>query len=145
MRIESRKVNLTNPHITIRHKLAGLWIAAMFCYIYADILAFYDAYLVGEIIKGNMGPWPITQELKFGIGVFMSVPAIMVYVSLAVSPKICRIANVLAAILFTIVSIATTVMSVYFYYIYFGILEIAITTYVIWMAWRWPSDKSVSA
>ena len=138
--------NYLNAPMTIRYHLAGLWIAATFCYVYADILAFYDDYLLGEIIKGNFGPLgPITQELKFGIGVFMSIPAIMVWVSLAAPPVACRWASIGAASLFTAVSLVTTVMSRDYYYMYFGVLEIGLTGYAVWLAWKWPvqSDDSL--
>ena len=137
-----REAELESPKINLRHKLAGLWITAMFFYIYADILAFYDDYLLGEILKGIMPTiGPITQQLKFGIGVFMSIPAIMVYVSLAVKHNICRWANLASGTLFTAVSIATTVMSRDYYYMYFGVLEAGATTYVVWLAWRWRSFR----
>ncbi len=134
-----------DPKINIRQRLSGLWVAAFFCYIYADILAFYDDYLLGEILNGNLGPiGPITQELKLGIGVFMSIPAIMVYVSLAAKPRICRWINTASGGLFTAVSLVTTIMSPFYYYIYFGILEVAITAYIVWLVWKWPTQLSTN-
>ena len=134
-----------DPKINIRQRLSGLWVAAMFCYIYADILAFYDDYLLGEILNGNLGPiGPITQELKLGIGVFMSIPAIMVYISLAAKPRICRWINTASGSLFTAVSLVTTIMSPFYYYIYFGILEVAITVYIVWLIWKWPTKLSTN-
>ena len=145
--IESTQHETTfeDPKINIRQRLSGLWVAAMFCYIYADILAFYDDYLLREILNGNLGPiGPITQELKFGIGVFMSIPAIMVYVCLAVKPRICRWINTASGGLFTAVSLVTTIMSPFYYYIYFGILEVAITVYIVWLVWKWPTQLSTN-
>ena len=37
---------------------------------------------------GRIGP--ITQELKLGIGVLMSIPALMVVANLFLTPSICR-------------------------------------------------------
>lgn len=139
---ESTKV-LENQPIGIRIKLAALWIAAMFCYIYADILAFYDPWLVGEILKGNMGfVGPITQGLKLGVGVLMSIPAIMVIACCFVKPSICRWLNVVFGVIFTLVIIATLYKSTLYYYMYFGVLEILITSYVVWLSWTWPSELS---
>ena len=136
---EENKV-LNNPQVNIRMKLAGLWIAVMFCYLYADILAFYDPYLLGEIQKGNMGfIGPITQALKLGIGVVMSIPAIMVIVCCFVKPSICRWLNIIFGTIFTLIITATIVISTLYYYIYFGILEISITIFIVWSGWKWPS------
>ena len=58
--------------IGVRPRLAALWTGLMFCFIYADILGLYDPWLIGEILKGNMGPvGPITQELKFAVAMLM--------------------------------------------------------------------------
>lgn len=133
--------DLNSPPVNLRVKLAGLWIAAMFCYLYADILAFYDAYLLGEILKGNMGPiGPITQGLKLGIGVLMSIPAIMVVVCYFIKPAVCRWANIIFGVVFTLIIVVTTAMSPFFYYIYFGVVEISITSLIVWLSWRWPSE-----
>lgn len=134
---------LEDSRISLRIKLAGLWAAAMFCYLYADILAFYDAYLIGEILKGNMGPiGPITQELKLAFGVLMSIPALLLLANLMVKPVICRWLNIGFGSLFTLIIIATTIMSPFYYYIYFGLVEIAITSSIVWLSLKWPVTLS---
>jgi len=40
--------------VNIRLKLSALWTAVMFFYVYADLLGFFDAKAMGEIMKGNM-------------------------------------------------------------------------------------------
>lgn len=131
---------LENPPVNIRVKLAGLWIAAMFCYIYGDILSFYDPWLIGEIQKGNMGfVGPITQGLKLGVGVLMSIPALMVIACCFVRPAICRWLNVICGVIKTLAIVITLIISTHYYYIYFGILEVAITSYIVWLSWKWPS------
>src|SRR5690606_827806 len=131
---------LENPPVNIRVKLAGLWIAAMFCYIYADILSFYDPWLIGEIQKGNMGfVGPITQGLKLGVGVLMSIPALMVIACCFVRPAICRWLNVICGVIKTLAIVITLIISTHYYYIYYGILEVAITSYIVWLSWKWPS------
>lgn len=132
---------LHNPPVNIRMKLTGLWIAAMFCYIYADIIGFYDPYLVGEILKGNMGfIGPITQGLKLGVALLMSIPAIMVIACCFTKPSICRWLNIIFGVVFTLVTITTISISTYYYYIYFGLLELSINIFIVWFSWKWPSE-----
>ncbi len=136
------KKSFQNSPVNIRVKLAGLWIAAMFCYIYADILAFYDPYLLGEILKGNMGfIGPITQGLKLGVGILMSIPAIMVVACCFANPSICRWLNIIFGVIFTLVIIVTLSISNVYFYIYFGLLEITITSFIVWCAWNWPKQN----
>jgi hypothetical protein len=137
---ENTKV-FENQPINIRIKLAGLWIAAMFCYIYADILAFYDPWLLDEISKGNLGfVGPITQNLKFGIGILMSIPAFMVVACCFTRPLNCRRLNIIFGAIKTLAIAITLVISTHYYYIYFAILEIAITSSIVWLSWKWPSE-----
>jgi hypothetical protein len=129
--------------IHIKQKLSALWAAVMFCYIYADILGFYDPWLLGEIMQGSMGPLgPITQGLKLGVAVLMSIPALMVFLSLALKSAVNRWLNIGCGILFTLVILVTLLMGPWFYYIYFGFLEMALTSLVAWYAWSWPAQET---
>lgn len=115
----------------------------MFCYIYADILGLYDPWLLGEIMQGNMGPLgPITQGLKLGVAVLMSIPALMVFLSLALKPQVNRWLNIIFGLLFTLVILVTLFMGPWFYYIYFAVLEMTLTSLIVWQAWKWPAQGS---
>src|SRR5690606_8985728 len=97
--------------IGVRPRLAALWTGLMFCFIYADILGLYDPWLIGEILKGNMGPvGPITQELKFAVAMLMSIPAIMVFLSVVLERRPNRWANIIAAMLFAVATCITLFM-----------------------------------
>lgn len=129
--------------INIKQKLAALWAAVMFCYIYADILGLYDPWLLGEIMQGNMGPLgPITQGLKLGVAVLMSIPALMVFLSLALESQVNRWLNIIFGLLFTLVIMATLFMGPWLYYIYFAVLEMTLTSLVVRFAWKWPHEVS---
>lgn len=132
-----------DPAINIKQILAALWAAAMFCYIYADILGLYDPWLLGEIMQGNMGPLgPITQGLKLGVAVLMSIPALMVFLSIALKPGLSRWLNIIFGILFTLVILATLFMGPWLYYIYFAVLEMTLTSLIVGYAWKWPARGS---
>lgn len=137
---------LENPRVSIRMQLAALWTAAMFCYTYADILGLYDPWLLGEILKGNMGPLgPITPGLKLGVAMLMSVPALMVLASVTLNPRASRWANVAGGSLKTLVILLTLAMTFVtgggVFYVYFAVIEVAITSFVVWRAWTWPRSK----
>ncbi|RZJ12363.1 MAG: hypothetical protein EOP39_03775 [Rubrivivax sp.] len=134
---------LDNPRINIRLQLVALWTAAMFCYIYADILGLYDKWLLGEILKGNMGPiGPITQELKLGVAVLMSLPALMVLASVMLNPGASRWANIVCGTVKTIAILLTLILTFatvpWAYYVYFAVIEVFITSFIVWRAWTWP-------
>ncbi len=129
----------TDTKVDVKLRLSALWITVMFCCVYADILGFYDKELLAEIMKGNMGPLgPITQELKLGVAVMMSIPAIMVFLCLALKRRLGRWVNIIAGALFTVIILITLSMNPWIYYIYFGILEVLITSFIVWLAWKCP-------
>jgi hypothetical protein len=69
--------------MNIRLKLSALWTSVMFFSVYADLLGFFDAKAMGEMMKGNMGfLGPAAQELKLGVAVMMCIPAIVIFLSL---------------------------------------------------------------
>ena len=63
----------------------------------------------------------------------MSIPALMVIVSLTAPPTVCRWINVASGGLFTLISLVTMILSPYYFYWYFSILEIAMTGYIVWL------------
>jgi hypothetical protein len=144
--MDKTKRAFEDARVNVKMKLSALWVTVMFCYIYADILGLYDKWLLGEILKGNMGPLgPITQELKLGVAILMSIPALMVFLSIVLKPKINRWANIISGSLLTIVIFLTLVMAFttepWAYYVYFASIEIPITLFIVWSAWKWPTQK----
>ena len=142
--MKSRKL-LVESNVSVRIKLAALWTSLMFFYVYADLLGFYDARLLEEIMAGNMGfLGPITQSLKLSVAIMMSVPAIMISASLIMKAPIARWANVIIGVIYALIILVTLVMESWLYYKYFGTLEMLFTGYLIWTAWRWPLAKESS-
>lgn len=145
-RVDTADKKLDEPCVAIRRKISALWISLMFCFVYADILGLYDPWLLGEILKGRMGPLgPITQELKLAIAVLMSLPALMIFLTLVLKANVNRWANLILGSLFTVVTIITLLMDPWAYYIYFGLIEIALTLTIVWYAWTWPVQQRSSA
>lgn len=142
--IDKAERHFEDVKINLKIRLSALWASVMFCYIYADILGLYDKWLLGTILEGNMGSLgPITQELKLAVAILMSIPALMVFLSLVLKPQINRWANIISGSLKTLVILLTLVMTFatepWAYYVYFATIEIWITGYIVWIAWKWPS------
>lgn len=52
----------------------------MLCYIYGDIIGFYQPRHLAEMIAGKMGPLgQVTRGLLVGVALFLAVPAMMVF------------------------------------------------------------------
>ena len=57
----------------VKIKLAGLWIALMFCFTYADILAHMRSDIVEGIIAGELAGIQITQEMLLASAILMLI------------------------------------------------------------------------
>jgi hypothetical protein len=130
---------MEDMRIHVKMKLAALWVAMMLLYIYADILSLFRPGQIEEMIKGLMGPFPVTQGSLLVAAILMIIPAVMVFLSLTLKPKVDRWANITLGVLYTVVNISNLIGETWTYYTLFGIVEIVLTLLIVWYAWKWPN------
>jgi hypothetical protein len=135
---------MEDVRINIKIRLSALWAAMMLLYIYADILSLFRPGQIEEMIDGRMGPFPVTQGSLLVASILMIIPAVMVFLSLTLKPKVNRWANITFGVLYTFVNISNLIGETWDYYIFFGIVEIACTLLIVWHAWKW-SGNTVSS
>jgi hypothetical protein len=125
--------------VHVKLKLAALWTSVMFCYIYAD---YFDLYVPGKLrsmLEGLMKPvGPVTQGLLLGTSVLMAIPALMIFLSVALPPRPNRLINIVMGVLYTAVILVS--MWAWAFYVFFGVVEVVLTLLVVWYAWRWPKS-----
>ena len=97
---------------------------------------------VEEMIKGLMGPFPVTQGSLLTASILMIIPAVMVFLSLTLKSIANRWANITLGVLYTAVNISNLIGETWVYYIFFGIIEIVCTLLIVWNAWKWPKQES---
>lgn len=118
-------------------KLSALWASAMFCYIYAD---YFGLFSPGQLATMNAGLIPPLGRSTDGVMVFvsamMAVPSLMIFLSVALPAKANRIVNMIAGALYTAIISITMWSGAHF--IFYGVIEIALTLLVICYAWTWP-------
>ena len=125
--------------VPVRMKLSLLWVSIMLCYIYCD---YFELYLPGKLqsmLEGRMGPLGVvTQSVLLGTSVLMAIPSLMVFLSIALSPTLSRLANIVFGIIYSIIMLLVVLYPTWVFYRFFGILEIALTLLIVWYAWTWP-------
>jgi len=129
--------------VHVKIKLSALWITIMFLFVYADLKAIYQTGMVDALIKGEIIGMKIDQFFLLSSAILMSIPIIMIFLSLTLKPKINRIANIVFAFIFILVNTGTYFApgKVWYYYIYFTSIEYIITLLIIWFAWKWPKNE----
>ena len=134
------KKALQSDKINVKIKLSALWIAVMFIYVYADIKTLFQPESPEQIISGIVGGMTISQGFLFAAAILMSIPPIMIILSLILKPNINRWVNIIVSFLHIILIIITRFVpgKIWYYYIYYQSIEAIFHFLIIWYAWRWP-------
>ena len=138
----TKTTTMEDVRINVKMKLAALWVAMMLLYIYADILSLFRPGQVQEMLEGRMGPVSVTQGSLLVASILMIIPAVMVFLSLSLKPKVDRWTNITLGVLYTLINISNLIGESWAFYIFFGIVEIVLTLLIVWYAWRWTNLES---
>jgi Family of unknown function (DUF6326) len=124
--------------VNVKIKLSALWASLVLCYLYGDYFGLYKPGSLQSMLDGQMGPLgPTTQGVLLGTSIMMAIPCVMVFLSLVLPPKINRVANVALGLVYTAIMILT-MPGAWVFYLFFGVVEIALSLAIVGFAWRWP-------
>ncbi len=129
---------LEDGRVPIRLKLSALWATVMFLYAYVDIFTFYKPGIIDDILAGQVWEFDITQGWVVGGLVLMTIPALMVFLSLALTAGLARWANIVVGSLYIPVSLFNTIDETWSYFYVGAAVEFALLALVVWYAWSWP-------
>ena len=137
------KKTFQDEKVNVKLILAALWIAVMFIYVYADIKTLFQPEIPQQIISGIVGGMKINQSFLFAAAILMSIPTIMIILSLILKPRINRWVNIIVSFLLILLIIITRFVpsKIWYYYIYYQSIESIIHILIIWYAWRWPIQE----
>lgn len=137
---------LEDMKVNVKVKLALLWVALMFFYIYNDVFSLLQPGHVAELVEGQLEGIQFTQELLFGAAILMALPSFMVFLSLTLPAKANRLVNIIVGIFHIIVLVSTLLVpgDLWAYYALYMIFEAVFIVLIIWHAWKWPT-KEVSS
>lgn len=128
---------LEDLKVPVKIKLSALWAALMFCYIYGDYFGLYTPGKLKGMLAGG-GPFgPVSQGTLVAASALLAIPGVMVFLSLALPVRLNRWLNVMLAAIYIAVMLVT-MPGAWSYYIFLGVIEIALGVLTIWYAWRWP-------
>jgi hypothetical protein len=129
---------LEELRIPTQVKLAGLWGAVLFMYIYVDIIGFFKPGTIADILVGKAWIYDIDQTWLLLSLMLMTLPVIMVCVSLMSSGKINRYANIGLGAFHIVIAFGFASGEINAYYVFGTVVEVIILTMIIWTAWKWP-------
>ena len=132
--------------VNVKVKLALLWVALMFFYLYNDLFSLFQPGHVEELVGGQLEGITFTQEILFGAAILMALPSTMVFLSLTLQAKVNRLVNIIVGIFHIVVMLGTLLVpgELWAYYALYMILEAVFIILIIWHAWKWPIQEGKS-
>jgi len=116
----------------VKIKLQTLWIFATFNYIYADVLTLFDKSVATNLSQGSL----------LGAAILVETAIVMVLLSRILPYRANRWSNIIVGVINTLaVLISLTVATPALYYIFFAVIEIATTSFIVWYAWNWVQNE----
>ena len=128
--------------VNVKIKLALLWSAVMFCYIYGDYFQLYVPGKVEGLIGGNNmldNPFKLLMA-----SLLLAIPALMVCLSVFLKPVTNRFLNLLLGTFYTALMLLIALTSYsdwHMFYVFLAILESILTAIIVINAYKWPKNK----
>ena len=128
--------------VHVRLKLAALWTSVMFCYIYGDYFELYvpgkvEGLLNGDNMLGSPGK-------LLAATVMLTVPALLISISIMAKPGLSRALNIVFGIFFTLLMLLIAVTSLTewrMFYVFLALVESVLTSIVVYQAWSWKKTE----
>lgn len=122
--------------------LSTLWIFLTLNFIFCDVFTLMHAEDLKQLLTGEVGGMKITENFLFTFAVLMEIPMAMILVSHLSKYKINRILNIIAGILLTMIQAwSLFVGKPTVHYLFFSIVEIFTTFYIVGYALAWKSAE----
>lgn len=130
--------SLEEIRIHVKLKLAALWTSFMFLYIYVDYFALYMPKKIEHILEGKVHVFDITQGFLLIALVSVSIPAMMIFLSVALPANINRRVNMIVAMLYIPYTLYNLSGEAWAHMIYGAVVEVIILFLIIFLACKWP-------
>lgn len=129
---------LEDIKINVKLKLAALWASFMFLYIYVDYFHLYMPGALEEMLAGKVFVFEITQAFLLVVLATVMIPALMIFLSVALPAKVNRCTNIIVATVYIPYTLFNLVGEAWMHMVFGAIVEVALLLLVIWNAWKWP-------
>lgn len=142
--IKEQKEMKTFENIDKRTLLSTLWIFVTLNYLYCDLMGLMDSNLLKQYLTGTVGGLALDEQFLLMAAMLMEIPIAMVLLSRVLKHKANRWSNIIAGAIKTIVMVLTLFVGTpTMYYLFFAIVEIATTSFIVWYAWTWTEANPI--
>ena len=142
----NQQSTLPGEYIPIQIKLAALWTAVMFCYVYGDYFELYVPHKVQGLLSGaNMLDSP---GKLFAASIVAVLPALMICGAVLLPARPNRVLNLVLGTGYTALMLLVGSLSLSTwrtFYVFLALLESVLTATIVWQAWHWKPAQTPAA
>jgi hypothetical protein len=81
----------------------------------------------------------VSQGVLLGMAAVMVIPSLMPFLSLVLPAGANRWVNIVFGAVYTAIMILV-IRGGWYFYVFYGLVEITLTLLIIWYAWTWPKQ-----
>jgi hypothetical protein len=129
---------LEDVKVNIKVKLAALWSAFMFFYIYVDYFGLYKTDYINNILAGKVFVFDMTQVFLLTGLALTTIPALMIFLSVTLKAKVNRWTNLIVAAVYIPYTLFNLTGEFWMYLVYGAVVEVVLLSLIIRYAWKWP-------
>lgn len=141
MNIDSKR-NWQDFPINIKFKLAALWASVSLLYLYGDYFELYVPEKVKGLLSGN-NILNTPNKLLMAASL-LAIACLMVALSVIAKAAISRWLSIIFGCLFSLVTflvMLSPLSSWRLFYNGYALLETVLTIYIVWIAYKWPTES----
>ena len=128
--------------IRVNMKLAALWASFMFLYIYVDYFHLYMPDKIEDILKGRVFEFDITHGFLLVALALVTIPALMIFLSVALPAKANRCTNIIIAAVNIPFMLFNLAGEAWMHMVFGAVVEVILLCLIIHHAWKWPRNES---
>jgi hypothetical protein len=133
---------LEDIKVNVKLKLAALWASFMFLYIYVDYFGLYMPGHINNILAGKMWVINITPVILLTALASVTIPALMIFLSVALSAKVNRWTNIIVAAVYIPYTLFNLAGEAWIHMVFAAVVEVVLLLLIIRYAWKWPKHKA---
>lgn len=130
--------SLEDIKVNVKLKLATLWTSLMFLIIYLDYFHLYMPSKIEDILKGRVFVFDITQGFLLVALALVAIPALMIFLSVALPANVNRWTNIIAAAVNIPFILFNLAGEAWIHMVVGAVIQVVLLCLIIHYAWKWP-------
>jgi len=124
--------------VSLKLKLATMWASLMFLIIYLDYFHLYMPSKIEDIQTGRVFEFDISQAFLLAALASVTIPALMIFLSVALPAKVNRWASIIIAAVFIPYTLFNLAGEAWMHMVFGALVEVVLLYLIIRYAWKWP-------